>query len=71
MGTPKQRHTRGRTGKRRSHHALGAIRLVKCSKCGARVLPHHICGICGTYAGKEVLKIISKAEKAKEKAHKH
>ncbi|MBU4368758.1 50S ribosomal protein L32, partial [Patescibacteria group bacterium] len=61
-------HTRGRTGKRRSHHALGAIKLVKCPKCGSAILPHHMCAVCGTYAGKEVLKIISKAEKVKAKA---
>lgn len=71
MGTPKQRHTRGRTRRRRSHHALGAIRLVKCSKCGASVLPHHMCPVCGTYAGKSILTILSKAEKAKAKTAKH
>ncbi len=71
MGTPKQRHTRGRTGKRRSHHALGHLRLVNCAKCGSAVLPHHICMVCGTYAGKEMLKIVSRAEKAKEKTKEH
>jgi large subunit ribosomal protein L32 len=71
MGTPKQRHTRGRTGKRRSHHALGIVKLVKCPKCNSAILPHHMCKVCGTYSGKEVLKIVSKAEKAKAKAAKH
>lgn len=71
MGTPKQRHTRGRTRRRRSHHALMAIKLVKCAKCGSLILPHHMCATCGTYVGKEILKIVSKAEKAKAKADKH
>lgn len=68
MGTPKQRHTRGRTRRRRSHHALGAVKLVKCSKCNSPVLPHHMCEVCGNYNGKTILTIISKAEKAKAKA---
>ncbi|MBU3924725.1 50S ribosomal protein L32 [Patescibacteria group bacterium] len=71
MSTPKKRHTRGRTGARRSHHALGQIKLVKCEKCGTLILPHHMCATCGVYAGREVLKIVSKAEKAKAKADKH
>ncbi len=70
MGTPKKRHTRGRTGARRSHHALATIKLVKCQKCNSLILPHHMCATCGTYAGKEVLKIFSKAEKAKAKLDK-
>lgn len=68
MGTPKQRHNRGRTGRRRSHHALGVIKLVKCPKCNSAILPHHMCKVCGTYAGRSVLVIVSKAEKAKTKA---
>lgn len=71
MGTPKQRHTRGRTRKRRSHSALGKIKLISCKKCGALILPHHMCATCGIYAGKEILKIVSKAEKAKAKSDKH
>ncbi len=71
MGTPKQRHTKGRTGKRRSHHALKTVKLAKCAKCGTAVLPHHMCAVCGVYSGKEVLKIVSKAEKAKAKHDKH
>jgi len=70
MSTPKKRHTRGRTGARQSHHALKQIKLVKCAKCGALILPHHMCATCGTYAGREILKIVSKAEKAKAKADK-
>lgn len=70
MSTPKKRHTRGRTGARRSNHALGKVKLVKCDKCGTLILPHHMCATCGTYAGKEILKIVSKAEKAKAKADK-
>lgn len=70
MGTPKQRHTKGRTGKRRSHHALKSIKLAKCAKCGSAVLPHYMCKVCGTYSGKEVMVIVSKAEKAKAKAKK-
>lgn len=71
MGTPKHGHTRGRTGKRRSHHALKKIKLANCAKCGEAVLPHHMCLVCGTYAGREVIKILSKEEKIKAKKDKH
>ncbi|NMA24223.1 MAG: 50S ribosomal protein L32, partial [Clostridiales bacterium] len=34
--------------------------LVKCSKCGEFRLPHRVCKACGTYKGREVIKIESK-----------
>lgn len=74
MGTPKKRHNRGRTGTRRSHHALQPVKLVKCAKCGTAIKSHHMCPVCGYYAGREVMAIVSKTEKAAAKAkaaHKH
>jgi len=31
------------------------------------VRPHHVCQFCGTYAGREVIKIKSKLDKKKKK----
>lgn len=65
MSVPKKRRTSASAGKRRSHDGLKKTTLVKCSKCGQQSLPHKACGFCGTYAGREVLKI--KAKKTEKK----
>ena len=65
MSVPKKRRTSSSVGRRRSHHALKQVSLVKCSKCGKPVEPHKACAFCGTYKGREVIKI--KDEKTKSK----
>jgi len=66
------RHTKSKTGQRRSHHALKKMRFSKCPKCGVEALPHTVCQNCGIYAGREVIdvlkKLAKKERKAKEKA---
>lgn len=63
MSVPKKRRTKSSVGKRRSHHALSSIKLNKCAKCGRAVKPHQACSFCGTYKGKEILKIKDKSKK--------
>ncbi len=29
-----------------------------CSKCGEAKAPHHICGSCGHYAGRQVIQVV-------------
>lgn len=60
------RHTRSHTGNRRSHHALKAATLSKCSHCGEPHRPHHMCLSCGYYNGRQVMDLTS--EKAKRDA---
>ena len=60
------RHTRSHTGNRRSHHALKAMNLSKCSHCGEGHRPHHMCLSCGYYNGRLVIDLV--AEKAKRDA---
>lgn len=62
----RMRHTRAHTGNRRSHHALKAANLSKCSHCGEPHRPHHMCQNCGFYNGKQVIDLV--AEKAKRDA---
>ncbi|MDQ5957721.1 MAG: large subunit ribosomal protein [Patescibacteria group bacterium] len=64
----RMRHTRAHTGNRRSHHALTAVRLSKCVKCGELHLRHRACLSCGSYRGKEVVDVVAKAEKKAKKA---
>ena len=55
--TPKQRISRKRRGDRRSHQHLPALQLVECPQCHNPRLPHHVCPICGTYRGREVIQV--------------
>jgi large subunit ribosomal protein L32 len=41
---------------RRSHLALTPQAHAECSNCGEQKRPHHVCGACGHYDGREVVK---------------
>lgn len=58
MAVPKRKVSKARRDKRRSSHwKLKTPSIVACSKCGAYHLPHRVCKACGTYNGREVLKV--------------
>lgn len=64
MSVPKKRRTKSSIGKRQSHDSLKKISLSKCPKCKQPILSHTVCKNCGTYKGRQVLKIaVSKKEK--------
>jgi len=52
-----KKRTKSETRGRRSHHALKAKMLVKCPQCGQMALPHTACAFCGTYKGRQVIKV--------------
>lgn len=54
---PKRKTSKGRAGKRRSHNSVKPPALIDCPQCHTPKLPHHACPTCGTYNGREVLKI--------------
>ena len=54
MAVPKKKTSQSRRNMRRSHHALGAVTVIECPNCGEVKLPHHVCGSCGHYDGREV-----------------
>jgi large subunit ribosomal protein L32 len=64
----RMRHTKSHSANRRSHHALKAKNLIKCSNCKAPAMPHNLCSSCGFYKGKKVLDLIKKIEKKQKKA---
>mgnify|MGYP002372325814 FL=1 len=64
---PKQRHTKGRRNRRRSHLKLKKRLVCGCLKCGESVLPHHVCAFCGFYNGKQEIDVLSKMEKKEKK----
>ena len=58
MAVPKGKVSNARRDKRRSSvWKLTAPALVACPKCGAYHLPHRVCKNCGSYDGREVIKI--------------
>jgi large subunit ribosomal protein L32 len=58
----RMRVNRSKSGKRRSHHALSATRLIKC-ECGALRQNHRACAACGKYDGRIVVDVVSRAER--------
>ena len=36
---------------------MSAMNLVKCSKCGALMMPHPVCKSCGSYNKKEIISV--------------
>ena len=71
MGLPGHRRTSSHKRRRASHFALKKLNLTTCPKCKEPVMPHRACRNCGTYAGRNVLKLkspLAKAKKSKEAA---
>ena len=56
MAVPKKRQSSARRDKRRSNHQVRPPRLNECPRCHSPRLPHRVCPVCGTYAGREVIK---------------
>ena len=44
---PKNKSSKGRRDRRRANWKMKAPNLVKCSKCGALMMPHRVCN-CGS-----------------------
>ena len=57
MAVPKRKHSKARRDKRRSNvWKICAPALMKCPQCGEFKTPHRVCGNCGFYKGREVVK---------------
>lgn len=67
MPVPKQRHTKSRRNRRRSHIFLTKRFFSLCPKCKEPVLSHHFCPFCGTYKGREVIDVLAKLTKKERK----
>ena len=67
MPNPKQKHTKSRRNRRRSHLAMKKKKLFSCPKCGEPILAHHVCAFCGYYNGKQVIYVLAKLEKKEKK----
>jgi large subunit ribosomal protein L32 len=63
---PKKKYPKSRQGKRRSHLALATPAIIDCPQCHTPKQPHHVCPTCGTYNGREVIKVKSAKKKAEK-----
>ncbi|MFQ5535786.1 MAG: 50S ribosomal protein L32 [Sphingomonadales bacterium] len=57
MAVPKKKVSQSRRNMRRSHDALKPANQAECPNCGELKRPHHVCGECGHYHGREVSEI--------------
>jgi large subunit ribosomal protein L32 len=56
MAVPKRRQSNSRRDKRRSTKKIKSSQHSTCPQCGSVKLPHRICGECGYYGKKEIIK---------------
>lgn len=56
MAVPQRRTSKTRRDKRRTHFKLHVPGMVACTQCGELKLAHHVCKVCGTYKGREIIK---------------
>ena len=66
MSVPARRRSSSRKRLKKPHLGLTRKKLNLCPKCQKPVLAHRACSFCGTYKGKQVLKIKTKKGKKKE-----
>ena len=66
MPVPPKRHSKGKTRRRRSHHAISPVASTTCPKCGSAIKPHYACPSCGYYRGRDVMKKAAKVEEKKK-----
>lgn len=62
MAVPKGRLSRQRTRRRRSHDGLSLPAVTRCPQCREPMLRHHLCLACGSYKGRQVIKMESDEE---------
>lgn len=67
MAVPRHHMAKGKQLRRRSHLALKPKNLAKCSHCGKMIMPHIVCKFCGYYKGNEVVNVLAKELKKREK----
>ncbi len=68
MAVPRHHMAKGKQLRRRSHLALKGRALTKCAHCGKMIMAHQVCKFCGFYKGREVVNVLARELKKREKA---
>ena len=67
---PRHHMAKGKQLRRRSHLALKPLKLSECGQCKKQILPHLVCKYCGYYKGQEVVNVLARELRKKEKRQK-
>ena len=62
MAVPQNRVTRSKRNMRRAHDGLTPDNPNECPNCGELKRPHHVCGACGHYDGREVVSMVEEVD---------
>lgn len=54
---PKNRTSKAKRDSRRANWKMKVPNLVRCSRCGALMMPHRVCKACGCYNKREILNV--------------
>lgn len=58
MAVPKGKKSKAKKRSRRANHdKITLPGMTLCKRCGADILPHHVCGECGHYKDREIVVI--------------
>ncbi|MDQ3931470.1 MAG: 50S ribosomal protein L32 [Actinomycetota bacterium] len=58
MAVPKRKMSRSRTRRRRANWLrIEKPTYASCRRCKSPVRPHTVCGVCGSYGGRQVIEI--------------
>jgi len=67
VAVPKKKLSKSRRDKRRANHdRMDMPAISSCRQCGSPMRPHNSCPECGTYRGRQVIKVES--DKKEEKS---
>lgn len=68
MALPAKKRPKSEKRKRATAHPFKKMHLISCPKCKKPIIPFHACLFCGTYKGKQILKLKLKKGKGRAKA---
>lgn len=57
MALPKRRTSKARVRERRAGQKARTMATVICPQCQSVKLAHHVCRVCGTYKGRQVIEV--------------
>lgn len=58
---PKRKRSKSDQGKQMNNRALVLKSVSPCPQCHSPRLPHRVCKVCGTYAGRQVIEVQAQA----------